>query len=153
MPWRRMGSGCIDPYFLDLRTCWRWLVRFKARPLYSQERTPCTHWIGGWVDSRTDLVDTVKKKFLTLPGLEPRSFGPPAPSQSLSRLRYPDILFRFCRILKLDWDRCLTTLASNVTINYEVHTECGALWKRSMTQLQRENKHSLIESIAALFVW
>jgi hypothetical protein len=31
--------------------------------------TPGTHWIGGWVDPRAGLGD-VKRKFLTLPGLE-----------------------------------------------------------------------------------
>jgi hypothetical protein len=33
------------------------------------ERAASTHWIGGWVDPRAGLAD-LKKKFLTLPGLE-----------------------------------------------------------------------------------
>jgi hypothetical protein len=34
MPWRCMGSGCIDPHFPDLGTSWRWVVSFTPRPLY-----------------------------------------------------------------------------------------------------------------------
>jgi hypothetical protein len=35
------------------------------------ERAPCTHWIKGWVNPRTGLDNVEKKKFLTLPGLQP----------------------------------------------------------------------------------
>jgi hypothetical protein len=42
------------------------------------------------VDPRADLDDE-GKKFLTLPGLEPRPLGRPARSQSLYRLRYPTL--------------------------------------------------------------
>jgi hypothetical protein len=31
------------------------------------ERTPGTHWIGGWVDTRAGLDDVKKRKFFTLP--------------------------------------------------------------------------------------
>jgi hypothetical protein len=48
----------------------------------SGERAPGTHWIGGWVNPRTGLND-VKRKCLTLPGLELRSLGRPACNQSL----------------------------------------------------------------------
>jgi hypothetical protein len=41
------ASGCIDPQFLDLSTSWRWVVNFTPRPLYSRERAPGTHCIGG----------------------------------------------------------------------------------------------------------
>jgi hypothetical protein len=34
------------------------------------ERTPGTHWIGGWVDPRAGLDDMEKWKFFTLPVLE-----------------------------------------------------------------------------------
>jgi hypothetical protein len=44
------------------------------------ERTPGTHWIGGWVDLRSGLDDVEKRKFLTLPGLELRPLGRPASS-------------------------------------------------------------------------
>jgi hypothetical protein len=33
------------------------------------ERTPDTHWLGGWVDPRASLNDVEKRKLLTLPGL------------------------------------------------------------------------------------
>jgi hypothetical protein len=51
--------------------------------------TPGTHWIGGWVDTRAGLNDMEKKKILTPLGLEFRSLGRPARSQSLYRPRYP----------------------------------------------------------------
>jgi hypothetical protein len=53
------------------------------------ERAVGTHWIGGWVDPRVGLGDVEKRKFLTLPALELRPLGRPAPNQSLYRLRYP----------------------------------------------------------------
>jgi hypothetical protein len=72
-----MGSGCIEPHFLDLGTNWRWVVIFTLQPLYP-------HWIRGLVGTRAGL-DDVKRKFLILPGLELRQFGHPACSQSLYR--------------------------------------------------------------------
>jgi hypothetical protein len=53
------------------------------------ENSPCTYWIGGWVDPRVGLEDVEKRKFLTVPGLEFRPLGRPARSQSLYQLRYP----------------------------------------------------------------
>jgi hypothetical protein len=35
-----MGSGCIDPRFLDLGASWRWVVSFIPRPLYSRIEPP-----------------------------------------------------------------------------------------------------------------
>jgi hypothetical protein len=54
-----------------------------------EERAPGTHWIGGWVGLRAGLHDVEKRKFLTLPGLQPRPLNRPACSPSLYRLRYP----------------------------------------------------------------
>jgi hypothetical protein len=34
-----MGSGCIDPYFLDLGTSLRLVVRFTHRPLYPRGKS------------------------------------------------------------------------------------------------------------------
>jgi hypothetical protein len=34
------------------------------------EGSPCTHWIGGWVNPRAGLDYVENRKFLTLPGLE-----------------------------------------------------------------------------------
>jgi hypothetical protein len=65
------GSESIDPHFLDLGTRWRWAVSFTPWSLYPRGRAPGTHWIGGWVDPRAELDDVEKKKFLTLPGLQP----------------------------------------------------------------------------------
>jgi hypothetical protein len=49
----------------------------------SGQRAPSTHYIGDWVGPSAGLVDVKKRKFLTLPALELRSFGRPARSQSL----------------------------------------------------------------------
>jgi hypothetical protein len=40
MPWKRMGSGCIDPRFLDLGTSWRWVVSFTRWPLLPLGKEP-----------------------------------------------------------------------------------------------------------------
>jgi hypothetical protein len=42
------------------------------------ERAPGTHWIGGWMNPRTGMDDVEKRKFLILPGLEPRPLCSPA---------------------------------------------------------------------------
>jgi hypothetical protein len=60
------------------------------------ERTLGTHWIGGWVGLRVGVDEVEKRKFLTLPGLEFRTLGRPARSQSLYRLRYPGYRFKIC---------------------------------------------------------
>jgi hypothetical protein len=83
------GSGCIDPYFLDLSTSWRLVVSFTTRQLYPSKRAPDSHWIEGWVDPRAGLDNLEKRKFLTLPGLELRHLGRPSRSQSLYLLCYP----------------------------------------------------------------
>jgi hypothetical protein len=100
------GSGCIDPYFLDLCTSWRWVVSFTPRALYPRERAPGTPCIGGWVDPRAGLDDMEEWKFLTLPGLEPRPLSRPARSQSLYRLRYPGS--PYCLVcIKLFYSSCI----------------------------------------------
>jgi hypothetical protein len=65
------------------------MVSFTPLQLYPRGKNPGTHWIGGWVGLEAGLDDVKKRKFLTLPGLEPRLLGHPARSQSLYRLRYP----------------------------------------------------------------
>jgi hypothetical protein len=52
------------------------LVRYEwsaSRPgsFTPEERTPGTHWTGGWLNPRAG-PDSLKRKFLTLPGLELR---------------------------------------------------------------------------------
>jgi hypothetical protein len=44
-------------------TRWRWVVSFTPRPLYPQERTLGTHWIGGRVGPAAVLDAVVKRKF------------------------------------------------------------------------------------------
>jgi hypothetical protein len=34
-----VGSGCIDPRFLDLGTSWRWVFSVTPRPLYPQGKS------------------------------------------------------------------------------------------------------------------
>jgi hypothetical protein len=60
------------------------MVSFTPRPLYPRGKSPGTHWIG-WVDLRVGM-DDVKRKLLTLLGLELRPLDRPARSQSLYRL-------------------------------------------------------------------
>jgi hypothetical protein len=56
------------------------------------ERDPGTHWIGSWMDHRAGL-DDVKRKFLTLPGLN----SDPSDVQSVAS-RYTDYAFPAPRI-------------------------------------------------------
>jgi hypothetical protein len=35
-----LGSGCIDPHFLDLGISWRWVVSFMPLPLYPWVKSP-----------------------------------------------------------------------------------------------------------------
>jgi hypothetical protein len=65
------------------------VISFAPLLLYSKERAPGTHWIGGWVGPIPGLDVVENRKFLPLPGLELRRLGRPACSQSLYRLRYP----------------------------------------------------------------
>jgi hypothetical protein len=92
-PWRRMGSGCIDPCFLDLGNSWRWVVSFTPQTHNPRGNSPGTHWIGGWVGSRTGLVDVEKRRFSIPLGLELQSLCRPTRSQSLYGLRYPGSTF------------------------------------------------------------
>jgi hypothetical protein len=43
-------TACIDPYFLNLGTSWRWVVSFTPRPLYPRgksHRSPLDSTLGG----------------------------------------------------------------------------------------------------------
>jgi len=55
------GSKVIAPRILDLGSRWRRVVSFTSGRLTPSERTPGTHWIGGWVGPRAGL-DTVSKR-------------------------------------------------------------------------------------------
>jgi hypothetical protein len=93
-----MGSGCIDPHFLDLDTSWRWVVSFTPRPLYTGEGAPGTHWIRSCVGPRARLDVVEKRIFFTLPGLKLRPLSRPARNQSLYRLRCPGSLRGWCKV-------------------------------------------------------
>jgi hypothetical protein len=71
--------------------------RVKEPPRYPLERR-----LGG---PRAGLDDVERRKFLTLPGLELRSLGRPARSQSLYRLRYPVSLCVSILQLKIMWNK------------------------------------------------
>jgi hypothetical protein len=68
-----------------------------SRPGYFSpgERAPGTHWIRGWVDPIAGLDGVEMIKFFTLPGLEFRTLGRSARSQSLYRLSYPGSIIRY----------------------------------------------------------
>jgi hypothetical protein len=59
-----------------------------------KERALGTHWIGGWVDFRANLVAMEKRNLLPLPGFEPQFLGRQTHSPSLYLLKYPDFCAR-----------------------------------------------------------
>jgi hypothetical protein len=67
------------------------VVSITPRPRFTPgERTPGTHCTGGWVGPRAGLNTETRGKILSpLPGIEPRSPGRPARSQTLYWLSYP----------------------------------------------------------------
>jgi hypothetical protein len=67
-----------------------WVVSVTHRPRSSPgERTPGTHFTGGWVGPRAGLDAEARGKILSpLPEIEPRSPGRPARSQTLYWLSY-----------------------------------------------------------------
>jgi hypothetical protein len=92
MSWSRMGSGCIDSRILGLGTSCRWVVSFKSRPLCSLGKGRSSHWVGGWMNSRTGLNDVKKRNSWPYRDSNSDTLGHPASSQSLYRLSYPDFL-------------------------------------------------------------
>jgi hypothetical protein len=85
------GRGGIDLLILDLGTRWGWVVSVTPRPRFNPgESTPGTHCTGCWVGPRAGLDTEARGKILSpLPGIEPRSPGRPARSQTLYWLSYP----------------------------------------------------------------
>jgi hypothetical protein len=88
-PWRRRGSGCIDPRFLDLGTSWKWVTSFTPRLRYPRGNSPLypLGWRLGWPQSRSGQLE--KRNLLILLGLELGPLHRPPRSQSLYRLSYP----------------------------------------------------------------
>jgi hypothetical protein len=60
-----MGKWRHSFILLNLDTKWRGVARFTLPPIYSKERAPSTHWIGGWVGPRAGLEASEKKKSCT----------------------------------------------------------------------------------------
>jgi hypothetical protein len=70
-----------------------WSASRPGRTFTPGERTPDTHCTGGWVGPRAGLDTEARgKNPLPLPGIEPRSPGRPARSQTLYCLSYPGSL-------------------------------------------------------------
>jgi hypothetical protein len=66
-----------------------WSASRPDRALPPGERTPGTHCTGGWVGSRVGLDTEARGKILSpLPGIEPRSPGRAARSQTLYCLSF-----------------------------------------------------------------
>jgi hypothetical protein len=76
---------------LNLGSRWLWVVSITPRSSFSpRERIPGTHWTGGSVGPRAGLDKEARGKILSpLPGIETRSPGRPARSQTLYWLSYP----------------------------------------------------------------
>jgi hypothetical protein len=72
-------------------------------PLIPGETVYGMHWIGRWVDPKTDLGDVEKRKILTLPGPELRTPVRPSRSQSLYRLFNYNTLKRTATVNKLPY--------------------------------------------------
>jgi hypothetical protein len=68
------GNGCIDHHVRDLGAGGEWSVSRPGR-FTPGERTPGTHWIGGWVDPRAHLDNLEERKYLILTALELRPLG------------------------------------------------------------------------------
>ena len=49
-------------HIINLKTRWRWLGASSSYHLVSEERVPGTHWIDGWVSTRTSLHSLEKRK-------------------------------------------------------------------------------------------
>ena len=65
------GSRGIDPLILDLGTRWRRVNNCTLPGSFaSEDRTPGTHWIAGWMDSKAGPDVLKKRKILDLSGNE-----------------------------------------------------------------------------------
>jgi hypothetical protein len=67
------GEEHLKLLLIDERgTRWGWVVSLTPRPRFTpEERNPCTHFTGSWVDSRASLDTEAKEKILLpLPGIE-----------------------------------------------------------------------------------
>jgi hypothetical protein len=90
-PRRRLGGEEINSYlFLTSALDGGEWSAWRPAAIYPRDRTPGTHCTGGWVGPRAGLDTEARWKILSpLPGIEPRSPGCPACSQTLYWLSYP----------------------------------------------------------------
>jgi hypothetical protein len=82
---RRLGERtCISYSFLTSVLDGVSGERHTPAALYPQEKTPVTHWTGGWVGPRAGLdTDARGKILLPLPGIEAGSPGHPVRGRKL----------------------------------------------------------------------
>jgi hypothetical protein len=88
--------------FFDLRTRWRWLDSFTARPIYPQGKSswyPLDRRLGG-PRSRSGSGGE-EKNSQPPPGFGPRSSNRPVRRQSLYRLSIPTLSFLICALFFL----------------------------------------------------
>jgi len=54
------------------------MIRIKPWLLYPQGKSPCTHWIGGWVSPKVSMDTVAKRKILIPPliGIKAQSSSP-----------------------------------------------------------------------------
>jgi hypothetical protein len=83
-----MGSGCIDPRFLDLGTSWS-VASFTPWPLYPSRKGPRDALYRRLGGPQSRCGRRGEEKILYLTGTRTTTLDRPARSQSLYRLRYP----------------------------------------------------------------
>jgi hypothetical protein len=85
------------------------------------EKTPGTHCTGGWVGPRAGLDTEARGKILSpLPGIDPRSPGRPARSQTLYWLRYAAHLTLLLQFPSQNFDLSIQSLTRNRRTNVRV---------------------------------
>jgi hypothetical protein len=91
-PRRRLGGEKYSPYSFSTSVLDGVSGhRHSPAALYPRRKAPGTHCTGGWVGPRAGLDTEATRKILSLlPGIQPRSPGRPARSQTLYCLSYPD---------------------------------------------------------------
>jgi hypothetical protein len=109
-PWRGMGERRYSSYsYLTSATRWGWVVSVTPRPRFTPgERTPGTHWIGGWVGLSAGVDAGARRKILCpCRGSKPDR---PARSQTLYCLNYRgSVVLGTTLFYRLQYVKFLTT--------------------------------------------